>query len=238
MSVQPAQSMPSKEDFFISFSYEKEIERAKWYKENLDEGGWNEVHKSPGHVFWIKTFPKDEIPINILSSIDLPLSVEMYMEVIDPKNQDKRDKWDKTFLEHEILETYPDNKGVVRFMRYPMSFPLWDRSFVLYIPPPKEIDWFGKRAFIQIQKNAQHSSKPEGADGLVRATNGGNFIVIIPDENSPNSACTLFSLSKNNFNGWLPKKHIEWIIGRKVAASFNQFFASIVEGYERYFTQK
>ena len=230
--------MPSKEDFFISFSYEKEIERAKWYKENLDEGGWNEVHKSPGHVFWIKTFPKDEIPINILSSIDLPLSVEMYMEVIDPKNQDKRDKWDKTFLEHEILETYPDNKGVVRFMRYPMSFPLWDRSFVLYIPPPKEIDWFGKRAFIQIQKNAQHSSKPEGADGLVRATNGGNFIVIIPDENSPNSACTLFSLSKNNFNGWLPKKHIEWIIGRKVAASFNQFFASIVEGYERYFTQK
>ena len=120
-----------------------------------------------------------------------------------------------------------------------MSFPLWDRSFVLpYIPPPKEIDWFGKRAFIQIQKNAQHSSKPEGADGLVRATNGGNFIVIIPDENSPNSACTLFSLSKNNFNGWLPKKHIEWIIGRKVAASFNQFFASIVEGYERYFTQK
>ena len=238
MSVQPAQSMPSKEDFFISFSYEKEIERAKWYKEKLDEGGWNEVHKSPGHVFWIKTFPKDEIPINILSSIDLPLSVEMYMEVIDPKNQDKRDKWDKTFLEHEILETYPDNKGVVRFMRYPMSFPLWDRSFVLYIPPPKEIDWFGKRAFIQIQKNAQHSSKPEGADGLVRATNGGNFIVIIPDENSPNSACTLFSLSKNNFNGWLPKKHIEWIIGRKVAASFNQFFASIVEGYERYFTQK
>ena len=238
MSVQPAQSMPSKEDFFISFSYEKEIERAKWYKEKLDEGGWNEVHKSPGHVFWIKTFPKDEIPINILSSIDLPLSAEMYMEIIDPKNQDKRDKWDKTFLEHEILETYPDNKGVVRFMRYPMSFPLWDRSFVLYIPPPKEIDWFGKRAFIQIQKNAQHSSKPEGADGLVRATNGGNFIVIIPDENSPNSACTLFSLSKNNFNGWLPKKHIEWIIGRKVAASFNQFFASIVEGYERYFTQK
>ena len=108
MSVQPAQSMPSKEDFFISFSYEKEIERAKWYKKNLDEGGWNEVHKSPGHAFWIKTFPKDEIPINILSSIDLPLSAEMYMEIIDPKNQDKRDKWDKTFLEHEILETYPD----------------------------------------------------------------------------------------------------------------------------------
>ena len=56
----------------------------------------------------------------------------MYMEIVDPKNQDKRNKWDKTFVEHEILQTYPDNKGVVRFMRYPISYPLWDRSFFLY----------------------------------------------------------------------------------------------------------
>jgi len=172
--------VPSEEDFFTCFSYE--VERAKWFKEDLDKGGWNEVHKSPGYVFWIKTFPKDEVPINILSSINLPFSAEMYMEIIDPKNQDKRDKWDKTFVEHEILETYPDNKGVVRFMRYPTSFPLWDRSFVLYIPPPKEIDWFGKRAFIQIQKDALHPSKLEGDDGLVRAKNGGDFVVIIPNE--------------------------------------------------------
>lgn len=196
------------------------------------------MHRSPGNVYWIKTFPKDEVPITVLSSIDLPLSAEMYMEIIDPKNQDKRDKWDKTFVDHQILETCPDNKGVVRFMRYPTSFPLCDRSFVLRILPPKEIDWFGKRAFIQIQKNAQHPSKPEGADGLVRATNGGNFNVIIPDENNPSSACTLFSLSRNNYNGRLPKKHIEWIVGGKVAASFNQYLANMVEGYEKFFKQK
>ena len=123
-------------------------------------------------------------------------------------------------------------------MRYPISFPLWDRSFLLFLPPPKEIDWFGKRAFIQIQKDACHPSKPEGADGLVRATNGGNFIVIIPDENNPSAACTLFRLSKNNYNGWLPTKHIEWIVRRKVTATFNQYLASMVEGYEKYFKQK
>ena len=159
------------------------------------------------------------------------------MEIVDRKNLDKRRKWDKAFVDHEILETYPDDKGVVRFMRYPTSFPLWDRSFILFFPPLKEIDWYGKRAFIQIQKNAWHPSKPEGADGLVRATNGGNFIVIIPDESNPSAACTLFSLSKNNYNGWLPTKHIEWIVGRKFPAAFNQFLASMVEGYEKYFRQ-
>ena len=160
------------------------------------------------------------------------------MEILDPKNQDKRDMWDKTFVDHEILETYPDNKGIVTFMRFPTSFPLRDRSFLLFLPPPKEIDWFGKRAFIQVQKNAWHPSKPKGADGLVRATNGGNFIVIIPDESNPSSACTLFRLSRNNYNGWLPRKHIERIVGRKFPASFNQLLANMMEGYEKYFKQK
>ena len=123
-------------------------------------------------------------------------------------------------------------------MRTPLSFPLWDRSFLLFFPPPKEIDWYGKRAFIQFQKNAWHPSKPDGADGSVRATNGGNIDVIIPDESNPNAACTLFSLSRNNYNGWVPKTHIEWLVGRKVPAAFIQFLASMVEGYEKYFKQK
>ena len=55
---------------------------------------------------------------------------------------------------------------------------------------------------------------------------------------TPNAACTLFSLPENNFNGWVPKKHIEWIVGRKVLATFNQDLASMVEGYEKYFKQK
>ena len=42
--------------------------------------------------YWIKTFPEAEVPINILSLIDLPISAEMYMELVDPKNLDKRKK--------------------------------------------------------------------------------------------------------------------------------------------------
>ncbi|XP_078382747.1 uncharacterized protein LOC144665377 [Oculina patagonica] len=217
--------MQSNENFFTSFSYEKEIERAKWYK------------NGPGNVYWIKTFPDEEVLIKVLSWVDMPISAEMYMEMMHPRNQDKRDKWDRAFLDQEILETYSDNQGVVKFMRSPSSFPLSDRSFVLFCPPTKEIDWFGKRAFIQVQKNAWHPSKPEGADGLVRPTNGGNLSVIIPDETQPNVACRLFSLSQNNYNGCLPKKHIERILGRKVPASFNQMLASMIEGYKKYFKE-
>lgn len=36
------------EDFFILFLYEKEIERVKWYKDDLDKGGWKEVYRSFG----------------------------------------------------------------------------------------------------------------------------------------------------------------------------------------------
>lgn len=227
--------MQSEDEFFTSFSYDKEIERAKWYKEDLDKGDWREVNRSPGKVFWIKTFPEEEVPIKLLSSIELPLSADTYMEMLHPRNEDKREKWDTIFLDHEILKTYPDDQGFVKFMRIHTPFPLWDRSFVLFFPTVKEIDWFGKRAFIQIMKNATHPSKPEGADGFVRGTNGGNFDVIIPDETKPNEACNLFSLSNNNYNGWLPNKHIEWIIGRSVPASFSRYLDNMVEGYNKYF---
>ncbi|KAJ7319200.1 hypothetical protein OS493_036363 [Desmophyllum pertusum] len=229
--------MQSKEDFVASLSYDKEIERAKWFKNDLEKGGWKQAHKSPGKIYWSKTFPDDEVPITVLSQVDMPLSAEMYMEILRPEHQEKRDKWDQVFMDHEIVETYPDDQGVVKYMRLPLSFPLRDRSFILYFPPIKEIDWFGKRAFIEILKNAWHPSKPEGADGLVRATNGGNFNVIIPDETNPDATCTLFSLSKNNYNGCMPNKNIEWILGRKVSASFSLFLDNMIEGYKKYFQQ-
>ncbi|KAJ7369397.1 hypothetical protein OS493_039371 [Desmophyllum pertusum] len=230
--------MQSKEfDFVASLSYDKEIERAKWFKNDLEKGGWKEVHKSPGKIYWSKTFPEEEVPIKVLSLYDMPLSAKMFMDLFESEHLDKRNKWDQVFVDHETVETYPD-QGVVRFMRYPSSFPLWDRSFVLYYPPTKEIDWFGKRAFIKIQKNAWHPSKPEGADGLVRATNGGNFTVIIPDETNPDAACTLFNLSNNNLNGWLPKKNIEWLIGGKAAASFNVFYGTMIEGLQKILSTK
>lgn len=226
--------MQSKEDILASYSHEKELERAKWYKEDLDKGGWREASRGPGYVYWIKTFPDEEVPIKVLGSYDMPLSAETYLEVMNARNQEKRDKWDTVFVDHEILETYPDG-GRMQFMRYPLSFPLWDRSFLLYFPPVKEIDWYGKRAFLQVQKNACHPTKPEGADGLVRTTNGGNFTVVIPDESKPEEACKFFLLSNNNLNGWLPRKHIEWVVEKKACPSFNNFFASIIKGYNEFF---
>ena len=227
--------MLSKEVFLASFSHEKELERAKWYKEDLDKDAWNEVARGPGYIYWIKTFPDEDVPVKVLGLIDMPLSAEMHIEVLHPRNQDKRDKWDQAFVDHEVLETYPDDQGYVRFMRRPLPFPFSDRSFILFVTPFREIDWYGKRAFIQIQKNACHTSKPEGADGVIRATNGGNFTVVIPDETKPDEACKLFFLSGNNYNGWVP--NYEWFHGNTVPSVFNKHFANIVEGYKKYFEQ-
>lgn len=227
--------MQSADDFFTSFSYDKEIERARWFKRDLDNGGWKEVHNSPDAVYWQKTFPENQVPIKILFKVDVPLSAESYMETVNPKNMDLRNKWDRVFVDQEIVETYPDDQGHAFFVASPTLWPLTDRSFMLFSPPTKEIDWFGKKAYILIQKNAWHSSKPPGADGRVRATNGGNFFVIIPDETAPDSACTLFGLSNNNYNGWIPKRHIERLVSSAVVSSFNRFFECVVEGYQKYF---
>lgn len=51
---------------FPSFEFEREIERAEWFKENLDKGGWKEAYKGCGCANWIKTFPSDEVPIKVL----------------------------------------------------------------------------------------------------------------------------------------------------------------------------
>ena len=41
------------------------------------------------------------------------------MEIVDPKNLDKQKEWGKAFVDHEIVETSPEDNGVVRFMRSP-----------------------------------------------------------------------------------------------------------------------
>ena len=60
------------------------------------------MHRSPGHAYWIKTFPEDEVPINIniLSSINLPLSAEMYMEILDPKTRINEESGIRVFVDH------------------------------------------------------------------------------------------------------------------------------------------
>ena len=68
------------------------------------------------------------------------------------------------------LEVYLDEGGYVTFMPAIASWRLTDQRFVLFIPPTKEVDWFGKQSLFVIEKNACHPSKPENEDGLVRAT--------------------------------------------------------------------
>ena len=63
--------MSSSEGFFTSFSYEEEIERAEWFKNDLDQGGWKEVHNSPGRVYWEKTFPEGTSLLSALIKITL-----------------------------------------------------------------------------------------------------------------------------------------------------------------------
>ena len=229
--------MQSTDDFFTSFSYDKEIERAKWFKNDLDKGGWNEIHRSPGAVYWQKTFPDNEVPIKFLFKIDLPLSAKSYLEMVNPKNMDVRNKWDQAFVDQEIVKTYPDDQGYIFFLPVSTPCPLQDRSFMLFSPPTKEIDWYGKRGYILIQKNAWHSSKPAGADGRIRVTNGGNFFVITPDETKPDSASKVFSLSNNNYNGWMPKRHVERFISKSVVSTFNRFFECVIQGYNEYYKQ-
>ncbi|KAJ7385473.1 hypothetical protein OS493_015043 [Desmophyllum pertusum] len=135
----------------------------------------------------VKPSPEEEVPIKVLSLYDMPLSAKMFMDLFESEHLDKRNKWDQVSWTTKPWRLIQIRESL-DFMRYPSSFPLWDRSFLLYYPHTtctKEIDWFGKRAFIQIQKNAWHPSKLEGADGLVRVTNGGNFYCDHPRRNKP-----------------------------------------------------
>ncbi|KAM7448733.1 hypothetical protein ABFA07_003238 [Porites harrisoni] len=50
--------MQSKQQSFPSLDFEKEVERAKWFKSDLEKGGWNQRYKVPGEFdSWSNTFP-------------------------------------------------------------------------------------------------------------------------------------------------------------------------------------
>ena len=228
--------MQSKEpESFRSISYDEKLQRAKWFKEDLDKGdGWTVAANAPGYTYWIKTFVGDEVPTKIVYMVDMPFPAKVFVQLLDPRNLEARNDWDKAFVEHEIVEAYPDG-GYVTYMRALLSWPLKERSFVLYLPPGKEVDWYGKRAHFLLIKHGWHPSKPEGEDGLVRATNGGNFYVVLPEEKQPEAACRVFGLTNNLYNGWVPKTNMEWMQKRVVPRKFNQWRENMVEGYEKYF---
>lgn len=70
----------------------------------------------------------------------------------------------------------------------------------------------------------------ENEHNLVRAINGGNFFAITPDENEPGAPCKVFGLTNNNFNGWMPKKYVEWLLARVVPRSFNKLCEDMFNG--------
>ena len=63
--------------------------------------------------------------------------------------------------------------------------------------------------------------------------------MIIPDENNPTGACKVFALRNNNYNGWLPKTGvIEFVLARKIPATFNQWREGIIEAYNKHFNKR
>jgi hypothetical protein len=135
----------------------------------------------------------------------------------------------------KMLEKLPNGGCIVRSVMS-LSFPLSDRDYLVYFSPPYETsDWFGKKAFAIFLLDATHPSRPAGADGIVRATNGGNFYIAVPDEEEPGHKCEALMLSANNNNGWLSKNN-EWLVTR--IASRNLFYHLrhlVIEGYKEYF---
>ena len=142
----------SKGQSFRSFSYEEELQRAKGLKEDLNKGGWRQVHMSPGACYWMKTFYNDEVPIKSLFTFDMPMPAEKFVEMLNPSNQEIRKKWDEVFKDHVILEAYPDNGGYLTSSRIKTTWPLADREFLLFIPPSYKLTGMGKNRGLSFRK--------------------------------------------------------------------------------------
>ena len=248
--------MPS-ENHDPTFDYEEEVDRAKRFKDDLSKGGWKKTdtyvcelmqEKIPVSVvsiskclaslddsvsqYWIKTFPGEEVPIKLLFKWKMPIPAKTCLEMIQPAHIEVRRKWDDNFVDHELLETYPNGENVV-YMRVVTPWPVVSRSYVLLNSPIKEIDWYGKQAYIIFQRNMTHSSKPEGEDGMVRAYNGGNFYLAVPDENEPERACEVLGLSNNLFNGWIPDT--EFVTAKLAPRGIDKLRESTIKAYNTYF---
>ena len=118
----------SKEQTFRDYNLEEERQRAKWFKEDLDKGGWRKIHEGPNVTYWIKTFPDEEVPVKILFTHDMPMSATKYSQLYDPLNMEIRKKWEKAFTDLEVLEKYPDDGGYLVFARKKFSWPVADRE--------------------------------------------------------------------------------------------------------------
>ncbi|XP_028411439.1 uncharacterized protein LOC114533999 [Dendronephthya gigantea] len=222
-----------------SFSCEEVLAQAKWYHDDLQKGGWREIYKEEGKAtFWLKNFPNEEIRTKVLVKYQLPLTIQQFIEISNPKNMEFRAQWDKGFVGNEILEEYPDGGGYLVSNRVEMPWPFWDREFVLFTTPAIEVEWYDKQAYLIPYINASHKSKPANEGPYVRATNGGQFVIATANESDPDHSCTIFGLSHNLYNGNMPSRGITWLIARAVPKGFLKFYDSMVEGYKSFFADK
>jgi hypothetical protein len=61
---------------------------------------------------------------------------------------------------------------------------------------------------------------------------------VTADENDANHACTLFLLTHNLYNGYMPSKVVEWMVARAVPKTVTKFYDSVVDGHKRFFCDK
>lgn len=93
--MEPEQSQQQTDNDF-----EKQVERAKKFKNDLDTGkGWTQRYQVTNEYdSWSKTFGNEEVPVKTLFQFEnLPISVEKFAEMMHPSNMEIRKKWDKAF---------------------------------------------------------------------------------------------------------------------------------------------
>ena len=211
-----------------SLDFETEITGARWYKEDLEKGGWSEKGNYPGFIAWTKSFPDEEVPVKVLFKFDLAMPAEYVLKMLDPSTYDTRPKWDDVFKDVQVLESNVHGEFVT-YSRTAASWPVSSRSFVLLVSPIKELDWYGKKSFIMFQKNAEHASKPLEEEQYIGVHNGGNFLIAVPDEKEPTTKSQVFGLSANIYNGWLP--NWEWLHAKIILKSIGELAERMVKGY-------
>ena len=185
------------------FSWEKELKRVAWFKEDLQKGVWNTVKSLPGATHYIKCFPEDPFPIKVLNEWELPIPASVASKVY--WNFEDRRSWDEIFSHHELVDTSEDG-GKIAVIPLKMSWPFSDREWVAKLRIKEFID---QRAWLVTMRNATHPSKPERND------------VVRCDERNPREACRVLTLSTSNYDGVLPKLST-WFLGQKVSAAFEK----------------
>ena len=212
------------------FSWEKELERVAWFKEDLQKGGWNTVKRLPGATYYTRCFPDDPFSIKILLEWEIPLPANVAAKAFC--NFEHRIKWDSSF--HTKVLGISDDGAKLVFIPLKMPWPLWDRVFVVMY---RMREFPEQNAWLVSLRDVKHAPIPEDS-GVVRVINGGNFDYITPDERNPQEACKMLALSTNDYGGWLPKSST-WFYGRTVPAALDKTRQDLLKAiaekqFERY----